>query len=47
MSPQRLRHLLKMIGPIIQKEDSTFRKSVSAERPLVIALRFLVTGEAQ
>ena len=47
MSPQRLEHLLKMVGPVIQKEDSTFRKSISAEQRLVITLRFLATGVAQ
>ena len=47
MSPQRLEHLLKMVGPVIQKEDTTFRKSISAEQRLVITLRFLATGVAQ
>ena len=47
MSPQCLEHLLKMVGPVIQKEDTTFRKSISAEQRLVITLRFLATGVAQ
>ena len=47
MSPQRLEHLLKMVGSVIQKEVTTFRKSISPEQRLVITLRFLATGEAQ
>ena len=47
MSPQRLEHLLKMVGPVIQKVDATFPKSISAEQRLVITLRFLATGEVQ
>ena len=47
MSPQRLEHLLKMVGPVIQKVDATFPKSISAEQHLVITLRFLATGEVQ
>ena len=47
MSPQRLEHLFKMVGSVIQKEDTTFRKSISPEQRLVITLRFLATGEAQ
>ena len=27
MSPQRLEHLLKMVGPVIQKEDTTFSRA--------------------
>ena len=45
MSPQILEHLLKMGGPVIQKEDTTFRKSISREQRLVITLRFLATGQ--
>ena len=36
-----------MVGPVIQKEDTTFRKSISAEQYLVTTLRFLATVEAQ
>ena len=36
-----------MVGPVIQKEDTTFRKSISAEQRLVITLRFLTMGVAQ
>ena len=47
MSLQRLEHLLKMLGPVIQKEDTAFSKSISAEQHLVITLRFLATGVTQ
>ena len=47
MSPQCLEHLLKIVGPVIQKEDTTFRKSISTEQRLVITLRFLATAVAQ
>ena len=41
MSPQLLEHLLKMVGPVIQKDDTTFRKSISAEQRLLVTLHFL------
>ena len=36
-----------MVGPVTQKEDTTFSKSISAEQHLVITLRFLATGVTQ
>ena len=33
------------VGPLIEKEDTFIRKSISADERLSICLRFLATGE--
>ena len=47
MSPERFECLLKMVGPAIQKNNTNFRESISAEERLVATLRFLATGDVQ
>ena len=47
MSPERFEHLLSLVGPLIQKEDTRFRRSISPEERLAVTLRFLATGDAQ
>ena len=47
MSPQRFEHLLSLVGPVIQKENTHFRESISAEQRLVITIRYLSSGDAQ
>ena len=47
MSPDRFRHLLSTVEGLISKNDTNFRKSVSAEERLVVTLRFLATGDSQ
>ncbi|KAF9407286.1 hypothetical protein HW555_012643 [Spodoptera exigua] len=39
-------HLLKLVTPYIQKEDTLLRHSVSAKQRLVVTLRFLATGNS-
>ena len=45
MSPERFSHLLSLVQERITKNDTRFRKSISAEERLVLTLRFLATGE--
>jgi len=47
MSPQRFEHLLSLVGPVIQKQNTHLRESISAEQRLVISIRFLSSGDAQ
>ena len=47
MSPERSQHLLDLVRPHIQKEDTKFQKAISAAERLAITLRFLATGDSQ
>ena len=47
MSADRFEHLLSLVGPVIKKEDTHLRESISAEQRLVITIRFLASGDAQ
>lgn len=38
--------LLSMVTPIIKKEDTVMRKSISAHERLSVTLRFLATGRS-
>lgn len=38
--------LLNLVAPLIQKQDTLMRKSVSAHERLMVTLRFLTTGES-
>ena len=46
-SPDRFEHLLRLVGPKIAKQETQFRKSLTAAERLAITLRFLATGDAQ
>ena len=47
MSPERLEHLLSMVGPYLQKKRCRSRESISPSERLVITLRFLASGDSQ
>ena len=47
MSPERFSHLLSLFQERIEKRDTQFRKSISAEERLVLTLRFLASGQSQ
>ncbi|XP_057307667.1 uncharacterized protein LOC130645634 [Hydractinia symbiolongicarpus] len=47
MSPDRFEHLLSLVGPVIQRQDTHMRESISAEQRLVITIRYLSSGDAQ
>ena len=47
MSPNRLEHLLSLVGPFITKKSCRSREVISAEERLVLTLRYLATGDSQ
>ena len=47
MSPERFDHLLTLVAPFITKEDTNFRKPISAAERLAVTLRFLASGDSQ
>ena len=47
MSPERFEHLLSIVGPVIAKQNTQLRESISAEQRLVVTIRFLSSGDAQ
>lgn len=47
MSPERLEHLLGLIGPLIEKRNTNFRKAIPASERLMLTLRFLASGDSQ
>lgn len=47
MSPERMDHLLSMVGPLISKRDTNFRKAIPAQERLMLTLRFLASGDSQ
>ena len=47
MSPERFDHLLGLVENSITKEDTNFRKAISAGERLAVTLRFLASGESQ
>ena len=47
MSPERMEHLMGLVGPLIQKKDTRFRKAIPATERLMLTLRFLASGDSQ
>ena len=47
MTPDYFGHLLSLMRPRIEKQDTTFRKSIPAEARLALTLRLLASGESQ
>ena len=47
MSPKRFDHLLGLVENSITKEDTNFRKAISAGDRLAVTLSFLASGESQ
>ena len=45
MNPEKFSHLVSLIQERISKKDTRFRKSISAEKGLILTLRFLAPGE--
>ncbi|XP_068135972.1 uncharacterized protein [Hyperolius riggenbachi] len=46
MSDENFNFLLQKVTPLIQKQDTCMRKSISAEQRLVATLRYLATGSS-
>ena len=47
MSPERYGHLLRLVSPLIKKQDTNLRKAILAGERLAVTLRFLASGESQ
>lgn len=46
MSTEDFEHLLQLIAPYIQREDTNYQDSISPRMRLLITLRFLATGDS-
>ncbi|KAK7156966.1 hypothetical protein R3I94_006883 [Phoxinus phoxinus] len=46
MSVEELEFVLNKVSPLITKQDTNMRLSISAKERLVLTLRFLATGES-
>ena len=47
MSPERFKHLLGLVGPLIMKHDTRFRKAIPVAERLSLTLRYLASGDSQ
>ena len=47
MSPNRFDHILSLVEPLSQKENTRFREAISAAERLSLTLRYLASGESQ
>ena len=45
MSADNLEKILRLVGLLISKEDTTMREAISAKERLAVTLRFLATGK--
>ena len=46
MTPQHFSHLLSLVGPSINRQDTCFRRTIPPGERLAITLRYLVTGDS-
>ena len=47
MSPERLEHLVRLVGPYITKKDCRSRETISVNERLILTLRYLASGDSQ
>ena len=47
MSPESFEHLFNLVGLLIAKQDTNYKKSIPAKKRLVIMLRYLAEGCSQ
>ena len=47
MSPESFKYLLNIVGPIISKEDTRFRKAIPSAERLCLTLNYLAYGRNQ
>ena len=47
MSPERFEHLMAMVAQLISKNDTCFRKCISAAEKTALPLRFFTTKDVQ
>lgn len=46
MTSSDFEELLALIGPIIRKDDTSFRRAIPAQERFAVTLRFLATGDS-
>ncbi|PNF17663.1 hypothetical protein B7P43_G07338 [Cryptotermes secundus] len=46
MSPESYKELLQRVSPLLRKQDTNYRKAISADERLLITLRYLATGNS-
>lgn len=46
MDEVKFHHMLSLIGPGIERQDTVMRSAIPAKAKLIISLRFLATGES-
>ena len=47
MSPESFKYLLNLVGPRIHKQDTRFRKAISASERLCLTIHYLAYGNSQ
>ena len=47
MNREHFEHIFNLVGPLIAKQDTNYRKSIPAKKRLVITLRYLAEGCSQ
>ena len=47
MSPEKYDHLLRLVSPLITKQETNLREANPAGERLAVTLRFLASGESQ
>ena len=47
MSPESFKYLLNVMGPVIAKKDTRFRKAISPAERLCLTLHYLAYGGSQ
>ena len=47
MSPEHFEHLFNLVGSLIPKQDTNYRKSIPQKKRLIITLRYLAEGCSQ
>ncbi|KAK3889796.1 hypothetical protein Pcinc_006220 [Petrolisthes cinctipes] len=47
LNTEQYQHLLQLVTPLIEKEDTNMREAVTADERLCVTLRYLATGETR
>ena len=46
-SPEQYDHLLRLVSPLITKQDTNLREAIPADKRLAVTLQFLASGESK
>ena len=47
MSPERVEHLISLVGPFVSKKQCRSRDVISPAERIALTLRYLATGDSQ